>query len=71
LCQGQVTLGFVPELLGGGDDLSACTGIDFLVLLLGYLLEGIYLPVFGFYRRTVDDDKCIACLYPVSFTDKK
>ena len=58
LCQGQVTLGFIPELPGSGNDLSAGTGIDFLILFLGNLFQGIYLPVFGFYRRTINDDKC-------------
>ena len=71
LCQGQVTLGFIPELPGSGNDLSAGTGIDFLILFLGNLFQGIYLPVFGFYRRTIDDDECITCLHPVAFADKE
>ena len=48
LGEGKVALRLVPELPGGGHNLAAGTGVYLLVLLLGHLLQGIHLAVFGF-----------------------
>ena len=66
LGEGKVALRLVPELPGGGHNLAAGTGVYLLVLLLGHLLQGIHLAVFGFDGGAVDDDKRIACLHPVA-----
>ena len=61
----QVALRLIPKLQGCSDNLPARSGINLFVLFLRHLFQSIYLTVFGFDSRTVDDNERVTRFYPI------